>query len=591
MKPRKLSPTLSTHPRWTLLTLIAALTLSAAIIDFRSSAQGQVQVTAAIPASAAQGIVNLNVKVTGKGFKNGAKANWFVTGSTDNGGVTVNSTTFVSSTEVTANITISDTAVVANYDIQVLNSDGRGGKGTELFGVTPKGGGNASCPPMQPAPTSDTKCYATSPGCLDLTLAGSGYVNTNLSSLYASVEGRAVMAQPDGKIIVGARVAKSQTQWAYGVFRYNGDGSLDTSFGDPDQLNPPLRLGYAVTAITSGTDSAWAALLQADGKIVLAGHALSATYMAAVRYNSDGTLDSSFGSGGKVTISFGKNVGAAANDIAQAADGKLVLAGDSNGQFALARLNTNGSLDSTFGAGGKLTLNASGTRGGSSYSFGLAFQRVPAGTGEERIVVGGYSTNSSGNKQDWTLTRLKTDGSTDTTFGTAGLVKTSFFGFNDQIQKVRVDSSNRIIAAGNTYTASGDCGSYVMDVAVVRYTQDGGLDDSFAGGRQTVDVYGGRDGLYGLAIQGNDKVVIVATAISSDGKSSSPHHIALVRFNVDGSRDSTFGLLGNGLVTTNLYGMQSWGYALAVQPDGKLVVAGLVANPPANDMSVVRYWP
>jgi len=96
----------------------------------------QVQVTAADPMSTAQGTINLNVKVTGKGFKNGAKAKWFVTGTTDTGGVTVNSTTFVNSGELTANITVADTAIIANFDIQVLNSDGRGGKGTELFAVT-----------------------------------------------------------------------------------------------------------------------------------------------------------------------------------------------------------------------------------------------------------------------------------------------------------------------------------------------------------------------------------------------------------------------------------------------------------------------
>ncbi|MFS8086798.1 MAG: hypothetical protein ACMG6H_14285, partial [Acidobacteriota bacterium] len=119
----------------------------------------QVQVTAAVPSSAAQGTINLNVKVNGKGFKNGAKANWFITGTTDPGGVQVNSTTFVNSGEVTANITVSDTAIITNFDIQVLNSDGRGGKGTELFAITPKGGGSAGCPALAPAPTSDTKCY------------------------------------------------------------------------------------------------------------------------------------------------------------------------------------------------------------------------------------------------------------------------------------------------------------------------------------------------------------------------------------------------------------------------------------------------
>ena len=108
------------------------LTLSGSI----SAVQAQVQVTAADPPMAAQGTLNLSVRVTGKGFKKGAAAKWFVTGTTDPGGVTVNSTAFVSSTELTANITVADNAVIANFDIAVANTDGRGGKGTELFAVT-----------------------------------------------------------------------------------------------------------------------------------------------------------------------------------------------------------------------------------------------------------------------------------------------------------------------------------------------------------------------------------------------------------------------------------------------------------------------
>ena len=125
-----------------IIVILALLVFGFELLRFDSTvsmAQGNIQVTAADPASAEQGTINLNVRVSGKGFKNGAKAKWFVTGTTDPGGVTVNSTTFVSSTEVTANITVSDTAVIASFDIQVLNSDGRGGKGTELFAVTPKG--------------------------------------------------------------------------------------------------------------------------------------------------------------------------------------------------------------------------------------------------------------------------------------------------------------------------------------------------------------------------------------------------------------------------------------------------------------------
>jgi hypothetical protein len=133
MKPRHRIPP-------TLIALAAQIALIGSWLLPTSNAQGQIQVTAANPPAADQGTINLNVQVTGKGFKNGAKAKWFVTGTTDTGGVSVNSTTFVSSTEVTANITVADDATIANYDIQVLNSDGRGGKGTELFAVKAKGG-------------------------------------------------------------------------------------------------------------------------------------------------------------------------------------------------------------------------------------------------------------------------------------------------------------------------------------------------------------------------------------------------------------------------------------------------------------------
>lgn len=132
-----MTPSYRFAPTLIILSALIAITLSWLIPS--SDAQGQVAVTAAAPTAAEQGTVNLNVKVTGKGFKNGAKAKWLVTGTTDTGGVTVNSTTFVSSTELSANITVADGAIVASYDIQVLNSDGRGGKGTELFAVTPKG--------------------------------------------------------------------------------------------------------------------------------------------------------------------------------------------------------------------------------------------------------------------------------------------------------------------------------------------------------------------------------------------------------------------------------------------------------------------
>jgi hypothetical protein len=123
-------------------SFFASLLLMAAAFAPQISAQG-VQVNSANPNAAAQGTINLDVAVGGSGFKKGANSKFVVTGTTDPGGVTVNSTTFVSSSQVTANITVSTTATLAAFDVQVTNTDGRSGKGTGLFSVLSPGAGGS----------------------------------------------------------------------------------------------------------------------------------------------------------------------------------------------------------------------------------------------------------------------------------------------------------------------------------------------------------------------------------------------------------------------------------------------------------------
>ena len=550
----------------------------------------QVQVTAADPALAEQGTINLNVKVTGKGFKNGAKAKWFVTGTTDTGGVTVNSTTFVSSSEVTANITVSDTAVIANFDIQVLNSDGRGGKGTELFRVTAKGGGNSSCPPMQPSPTSDTKCYGALPGCLDATFAGVGYTNLVVGTGATAAQAGAVLVQGDGKIVIGARpYFPATTSTDFAVIRLNLDGSLDTSFGDVDPFNAGLRRGYTITSLSTGSDYLEALAVQPDGKIIVngtrgvdTGTRRGESHIVVVRYTSNGVLDTTFGSSGIVDV----GAGSARSAVALQEDGKIVVVDGSR----VSRFNTNGTFDFTFGSSGQITVNASGSNGGfTSFGWDIVMQRVPAITGEERILLTGYS--GSGGPSVWTLMRLRSNGAADTSFGSNGIAKTTFSGLGDRALDVAIDSSNRIVAAG-LISLNGPCGTYVADYAVVRYSEAGALDASFGGGKQIIDVYGGRDWETSVAIQTDGRIVIAGSSYSSDGKAG---HIALVRLNGDGTRDSTFGLLGNGVVTLDAYGFDTHAYAnVALNPsDGKIVIAG-VTNPVAAgplEILVARYLP
>jgi uncharacterized delta-60 repeat protein len=396
-----------------------------------------------------------------------------------------------------------------------------------------------------------------------------------------------VLVQGDGKIVTAGStysMASGTLSIDFLVVRYNTDGSLDTSFGDPDPLNAPLHRGYVITSFSTGYDAAHAGLLQPDGKIVVGGYSSSTASMVVGRYNTDGTLDPTFGNGGKVFVDLRGVWG-----LAIQSDSKLLIGGETQGDssFAVARLNPNGALDSSFATGGKLVVNPTNSkRGGRALANAIAIQRVPGVTGEERIVLGGWSDNGGG--RVFTLMRFKSNGATDTTFGSSGRVYTSFFGFGDQILSLAVDSTNRIVAAGFTYSANSSCGAYVQNFALARYTQDGVLDNSFSGdGRQNTDVYGGSDWARSVALQPDGKILVAGFAQSSD---RTVGDFVLVRYNADATPDSSFGILGTGVVTTDFGYQYDSGYGIALQPwDGKIVVAGF-----ANDVRLValaRYWP
>ena len=127
---------MKTTSSWSVRLLILAATF---LVAGTVSAGAQIQVISTSPGAAPQGTTNLNVTVSGNGFKKGAKAQWFVTGTTNPGGVTVNSTTFNGSGQLTANLTIASGATISGYDVTVTNADGRTGKGTDVFAVTQQG--------------------------------------------------------------------------------------------------------------------------------------------------------------------------------------------------------------------------------------------------------------------------------------------------------------------------------------------------------------------------------------------------------------------------------------------------------------------
>ena len=306
-------------------------------------------------------------------------------------------------------------------------------------------------------------------GSLDTAFGNSGIVRTAVGS--DSAEAVAVAVQTDGKIVVaGTILATNLSGKGIAVLRYNGNGTLDTTFGAP-------QTGIVTATIGTGSDTVAAALAlypPPDGRIVVAGHAVTGTQtnIVLLRYNPNGTLDSTFGSSGLVTTDMSADAVALAIAL-QPADGKIVAAGsvqNSSMDAVLLRYNTVGTLDSTFG------VNANGiviTDIGSGNNFANAIALQVDG----KIVVAGHANvNFSLDTSDVALLRYNPDGMLDPGFGTGGIVVTNLGGF-DNAFSVALQPDNKIVVSGNT----GSAGS-VTRVAVVRYDAGGTLDPAFGTG-------------------------------------------------------------------------------------------------------------
>ena len=259
----------------------------------------------------------------------------------------------------------------------------------------------------------------------------SGIVTTDFGSL--SAQARSVVVQADGKIVATGYAQDAQGQGGYNseLVRYNADGSIDTTFG----------FGGIVSS-GPGLATGSGAAVQADGKIVTAGAVFgSPNHFALARYSSDGSFDASFGSGGKVVTDFGSTV---PFGMLIQPDGRIVLAGGADGSldFGVARFNTDGSFDTSFDGDGKVTTNFGGT---AAAGYGVA--RTPDG----KIVVAGLKEFvGTGFDYDFAVARYNEDGSLDTSFGAGGKVTTDFASTDDIPYSVTVQADGKIVVAGMT---------------------------------------------------------------------------------------------------------------------------------------------
>jgi uncharacterized delta-60 repeat protein len=403
---------------------------------------------------------------------------------------------------------------------------------------------------------------AVSTGYLDHTFSDDGKVLTDVAG---DDTGQAVAVQADRKVVV-AGTTHGGTDIA--VVRYNTDGALDSSFGGD---------GIVITDV-SGDDAAFAVAIQGDGKIVVGGFTDDGVSAALLRYDTDGTPDTTFGGGdGVAAISAGS--GAVFVGIAIQSDDSIVAAGmgDFTGFFGgdalVARFDPSGVPDATFGGGDGITTTK------------IGFGGIVGGVGlqsDGAIVVVGASLSITGN-ENVAMLRFDTTGTLDTTFGGDGIVKTDATAGPDAGSAVALQSDGSIVAIGTSGYEYG---------LLVGYNDDGTINTGFGtdGIVQTeLGGYGG--GFVAGTRQSDDRIVAVGNG-TPDNSNGSPG-ILTARYTTTGQLDPTFG--GDGTVFTS-FGIGPFGGAqtsptgVAIAPGGKIVVAGTNTDEAgASDIAAVRY--
>ena len=419
---------------------------------------------------------------------------------------------------------------------------------------------------------------------------GTGIVTTAFANLAALAP--TVAVQADGSILVaGAATVGGHSEFV--VVRFTPDGSLDTTFGTGGEVVTAFNNLFLLSPLSP------AVAVQADDSIVVAGGAFNLARnidFAAVRFTPNGVLDPTFGTGGLKLVDFS---GGAAVATAVLIDGTQIVLGGlttaptvpgATGQgqnFAVARLNSNGSLDTGFGTGGSGAA-VTDVRG-SDILRALALDNgaiVAVGTADNQ--------NANGNR-DFGVVRYTATGALDPTFNAAGstpgVVTVDFQGSSDEAYAVAVQpADNNIVVAG--YATVNDPNSFAgptnTDFALVRLNPDGTFDTNFGqGGMVTTDFIGLNDAATGVVLQSDGKIVAAGSAADKDLVAG----IGLVRYNADGSVDTTFGgrVQSFGLAAASPGVGSSAARATAVQSNGSIVVAGTANDVYQDDFALVRF--
>ena len=415
-------------------------------------------------------------------------------------------------------------------------------------------------------------------GSLDRSFGGDGRVMTKLGTRYGSAE--AIAVQGDGKLVVAgykstAGHASTPGSAQFVLARHRRNGKLDRRFG-------PHHRGWLSTGL--GSVEGWAndVAIQPDGKIVVAGAtgpdpAVGENFIAdfaVARFRPNGRLDPTFGDHGRVVTDFehGSDQG---ESVLLQPDGKIIVVGErfedvseSSRAVAIARYDSDGSLDSSFGTGGRALEHIETDSAQMIVSAGAL---DPTG---QILIAGKLSYGGPTPVADPAIARFNDDGTVDSEFGTDGVATVDFGSPYAAFTTVAVDSADRIVAAGLFLSAGTADGP--RDFAIARFTAGGVPDAQFGDqGHATTDFGGREDTALGLATAGARPVVAGMAA----GK------FALARYRADGTLDSSFSR--DGRVITRFRGGEATARAVALQEDRRIVLAGSARRP----FALARYRP
>jgi uncharacterized delta-60 repeat protein len=357
----------------------------------------------------------------------------------------------------------------------------------------------------------------------------------------------AVAIQPNGRIVVAGRhsVPTDVEGLAsdFAIARYADDGSLDTGFGT----------GGRVVTDFGGSESVRALAIQNDGKIVAAGG------RGLGRYNENGSLDTSFGPAqdGKVVTSAFDAVGVAVDS-----DGRIVIAGTTNFDFGLARYDSNGSIDISFGSG--FSGRVASDFGDTEFASALAVE-----PSDGRLLVAGSARNPATGTYRFIVARYNPNGSLDSTFGNGGRVFTTI-GSQSFASGMTIQSDGKIVVVGE----ANDFSTGLTGFALARYNPDGSLDPTFGSGGTVLTLRLAARG-FGVTVLPDGRIVAVGA-----------NPFLIIAYKANGDPETRFGPNGDGQLVTSFGGPA---HANAVVPIGEhgMIVAG--SGNSRADFAVARY--